>query len=46
MEAGRGKGAGGAAAIAGVLQGCGCGCLPFIRRVCNKKTNQAVDSAL
>jgi len=36
-EDGWGQGAGGAAAIAGVLQGCGCGCLPFIRRVCNKK---------
>jgi len=26
----------GAKALGELLQGCGCGCLPFIRRVCKK----------
>jgi len=37
VEAGWGKGVGGAAAIVWVLQCFGCGCLSVIRRVCNKK---------
>jgi len=39
VEAGRGKSVGGAAAIVGMLQCFGCGCLALIRRACNKKTN-------
>ena len=39
MEAGGGKSVGGAAAIVGMLQCFGCGCLALIRRACNKKTN-------
>jgi len=44
VEAGRGKSVGGAAAIVGMLQCFGCGCLALIRRACNKKLTQAVVS--
>ena len=43
MEAGGGKSVGGAAAIVGMLQCFGCGCLALIRRACNKKTNPCRD---
>ena len=46
MEAGGGKSVGGAAAIVGMLQCFGCGCLALIRPACNKKLTQAVVSAL